>query len=331
MVLVHLGLAVFAGLGARSLGAALTYLTPLPPFPRREGGRDRLSQDREGGSVLPSPPRRGAGGEVMRPLLRGLLLVGLVVLIMVEQQVAPLALTDLPATGDGIPAVYRWLAAHPDGGVLIEFPVGVGLRDPVVESTHLYYQTWHGHPLVNSYSSFRPPTYVEIFSRLDAQYNTFNAEQLGILQSLGARYLLYHEANYKRAAWQQVTRGLKQFPQVHEVGVFDSGRFGADHLYALDPRPPGVALQVSVLPGERGHARIQITNPYAFPLLTRLRPTLDLGEVNGRYLAVQTPLTLPPGTQTFTAPDPLSDAPTALIPLAPAPDCLAIGPAAGQR
>jgi hypothetical protein len=320
MVLVNLSLGVFAGLGARGFFAAVAYLTPLPPFPRREGGR-----------VLPSSRRRGAGGEVAGRALRGLLLVSVGAVILIEQQVAPLALTPLPASAATIPAVYQWLAAHPDGGVLAEFPVGVGLRDPTVESTHMYYQTWHGHPLLGGYSGFRPPTYVEIFSALDADYSTFNAEQLGILQSLDVRYLLYHEANYKRAAWTQIQAALQKFPQVHEVGAFDSGTFGADHLYALDPRPAGVTLQVAVRPAapaeDAGTVAVQITNPYPYPLLIRLRPTLDLALGDGRRLAVPTPLTQPPGTATFTATlagPPLDEA-TPWTPLAPAVGYMAIG------
>ncbi len=304
MVLVNLALGVFAGLGAAHLLALR-----LPGLPSTARGA-----------------RRAAGHA-----LRGLLLGCLVTLILIEQQVAPLALAALPASAADQPAAYQWLAAHPDGGVLIEMPVGLGLRDPTVESTHMYYQTWHGHPLVGGYSGFRPPTYVEIYARLDAQYDSFTAERLGILQSLGVRYLLYHEANYKRSAWARVAAGLAAFPQVHEIGAFPVGADGPDHLYRLDPRPADAVIRVEAAPGPTaGTATVVLTNTGAMPLLTRLRPTLDLALPDGRRLAVPAPLTLPPGSARFTVPlaGPALAAGTPLTPLAPAPDTLA--PASAQ-
>jgi hypothetical protein len=184
----------------------------------------------------------------------------------------------------------------------------------------MYYQTWHGHPLLGGYSGFRPPTYIEIFSALDRDYSTFTAEQLGILQSLDVRYLLYHETNYKRAAWAQIQTALGQFPQIHKVGAFEAGPFGADHLYALDPRPAGARLQVKVSPApDGGAAVVQITNPYPYPLLTRLRPTLDLATPGGGRLAVETPLTLPTGSYTFPVPGSPPDTFFRWAPLAPVP------------
>jgi hypothetical protein len=330
IVLVNLGLAVFAGLGTVRVLAALTGratgLTPPPPFPVREGGDT-------GAVVLPSPRRGGAGGEVAGRWMRVLIVGALAVMIGVEQQVAPLALTPMPATAAELPPVYRWLTDHPDGGVLIEMPVGLGLRDPTVETTHMYYQTWHGHPLVSGYSGFRPATYTEIFTFIDSQYADFTAEQLGLLQSLDVRYILYHAANYKTSAWARVQAGLARFPQVHEVGLFPSGTYGDDYLYALDPRPAATTLQITATPGETANSlTVHITNPYTYPLLSRLRPTLDLSTPDGRQVAVPTPLLLPPGEHTFAVALPGSPLvpPVALRPVVPFPSSLQGAAPAGQ-
>jgi hypothetical protein len=254
--------------------------------------------------------------------MRVLIVGALAVMIGVEQQVAPLALTSMPATAAELPPVYRWLTDHPDGGVLIEMPVGLGLRDPTVETTHMYYQTWHGHPLVSGYSGFRPATYIEIFTFIDSQYADFTAEQLGLMQSLDVRYILYHAANYKTSAWARVQAGLAGFPTVHEVGHFPSGTYGDDYLYALDPRPPQAALQITATAGETENSlMVHITNPYTYPLLSRLRPTLDLSTPDGRRVAVPTPLLLAPGAHSFSvalAGPPLVQ-PADLRPVAPIP------------
>ncbi|HEX6608352.1 MAG TPA: hypothetical protein VF276_15735, partial [Chloroflexia bacterium] len=328
MVLVNLGIAVFAGLGTVRVLAALTGratgLTPPAPFPAREGG-DTGATTESGAADLPSPPRGGAGGEVAARWMRVLIVGALAVMIGVEQQVAPLALTPMPATAAELPPAYRWLTNHPDGGVLIEMPVGLGLRDPTVETTHMYYQTWHGHPLVSGYSGFRPATYTEIFTFIDSQYADFTAEQLGLLQSLDVRYVLYHAANYKTSAWARVQAGLARFPQVREVGHFPSGTYGDDYLYALDPRPASATLQITAMPGATANSlTVHITNPYTYPLLSRLRPTLDLSTPDGRRIAVPTPLLLAPGEHRFAValPGPSLAPPLALRPVVPFPSSL---------
>jgi hypothetical protein len=66
---------------------------------------------------------------------------------------------------------------------------------------------------------------------------------------------------------------------------------------------------------------VHITNPYTYPLLSRLRPTLDLSTPDGRRVAVPTPLLLAPGAHSFSvalAGPPLVQ-PADLRPVAPIP------------
>ena len=300
--------------GAARAGAGHGAGQPLRGAVRRAGRTGHPAG--VAGLRLPGPSAWLAAGAV------ALALAGA---ILAEQQVAPLALSPLPATEAAIPAVYRRLAAQPDGGPLIEMPVGLGLRDATVESTRMYYQTWHGHPLVNGYSSFRPPAYVEMLTLIDAQYSEFTPEQLGLLQSLDVRYALYHRADYKRSAWDRVAAGLARYPEVHAAGEFESGRHAGDHLFTLEPRPREARLRLTLAAVEGRRGTVRITNPYRYPLLARLRPTLDLQTADGALLTVATPLLIPPGSQTFAAvvsgPPPRPGA--ALRPLAPAPPTLA--------
>ncbi|MDQ6747073.1 MAG: hypothetical protein M3010_03065, partial [Candidatus Dormibacteraeota bacterium] len=87
-----------------------------------------------------------------------------------------------------------------------------------------------------------------------------------------------------------------------------------------DPAAPGLAL-------------VRITNPYAYPLLSRLRPTLDLTGGQGRHLAVPTPLVIAPGGYTFRVPlaGPPPDAATVWTPQAPAPGYLEMTTAPAGR
>lgn len=298
--LVFLGLAVFAGWGTVRV---LRRLTRLPVF---------------------QPP-------VLRRVACAGLVAGLAGLMLVEQRVAPLALTPVPATAEAQPAVYRWLADHPDGGVLVELTAGTGLADPTVDTMHMYYQTFHGHPLVNGYSGFRPPAYVEMFSLFNRQYSQFTPAQLGLLQSLDVRYVLYHSINYKSNAWQQVQTDLAGFPEMQLVGAFATAEGPPAYLYRLAPRPAGAQIGITVLPAADGtRATVRLTNPGPYPLLTRLRPTLDLVAANGAQVAVMIPLLMVPTTAEFTVPisGPRPPPGTAWQPVAPAPPSITVAPPA---
>ncbi len=315
VVLVYLAAGLFAGLGAAALLECAIR--------RRRSSSHPLIPD----SSLPlpvSPPSfvgKGAGRLGRRIPRSALVLLLLGGTIMAEQWVTPLAMVPLPTRAVRIPAVYRWLAAHPDGGVLIELPVGPGLRDATVEGRRMYYQSWHNHPLVNGYSSFRPPTYVEMLTALDRQYSLFTAAQLGTLQSLDVRYLVFHESSYKKAAWSQLAATLNSSPHLHPVGRFRAGPHGDDYLYALDPRPAEVRLQVTLDPTAAGATQVTFRNPYTYPLLSRLRPTLDLTAHDGSLLAVAAPLLIAPGTYTMTVAGMPSIDPTLTF-LAPVPSYL---------
>jgi hypothetical protein len=283
MTLVNLSLGLFAGLGALRLRTLMANVW-------------LAMRATSGGGALTARP--------IRHVAWTLFLASIMALVLGEQWIAPIGLVTMPAGSQEIPAAYRWLAGHPDGGVLVEMPASLGLSDPTVDSTHMYYQTWHGHPLVNGYSSFRPPTYEEIVAKLDGQHNSFQAEQLGILQSLGVRYVLFHAANYKERAWTKIEHDLRQLPQVHEIGAFPSGTFGDDHLYWIEPLPPGAGLRLYMGPSPTNPSAlvVQVTNPYMYPLLSRLRPTLDLEGPDGQSLSIATPLALPGGISTFRVP-----------------------------
>ena len=103
---------------------------------------------------------------------------------------------DLSALPDLHPAVYDWLAGQPPG-VVCEYPVGnlegrIGPQDPTYED----YSTRHWKPLVNGYSGFEPPSYLELKARL----SDFPSEQsLSYLRQRKVEYLLVHQGFYLSA------------------------------------------------------------------------------------------------------------------------------------
>ncbi|MGH9400278.1 MAG: hypothetical protein ACRD00_07900 [Thermoanaerobaculia bacterium] len=75
-----------------------------------------------------------------------------------EYRAFPIDIGDVPEE----PApVYRWLAATPFPGAVVEWPLAT---DPDVE--HTFRSTVHWKPLVNGYSGFGPPEYHELSGQL---------------------------------------------------------------------------------------------------------------------------------------------------------------------
>jgi hypothetical protein len=225
--------------------------------------------------------------------------------------------TPLPGRGV-VPPAYGWLADHPDGGVLAEFPAIAGLRDPTRTTTRMYYQGSHGHPLLNGYSSFIPPTYSEIVHQLD-QDVAVTPQDIGVLQSMDVRYVLFNRPAYKKAHWQRIMRDMTGYPEARLIAQYGD-EFHGDALYRLAPLPAAARLRLSgalpprLPPGATVPLTVTISNSYRYALLTRLQPRLALEaawvRTTGPDVAppaawplrgeVDLPLVLPPGTQTFT-------------------------------
>jgi hypothetical protein len=59
--------------------------------------------------------------------------------------------------GASMPAAYRWLGEHGDGGALIEVPTAEGA--PLLQSQAMYNSTAHWLPIANGYAPYVPETY----------------------------------------------------------------------------------------------------------------------------------------------------------------------------
>ena len=111
---------------------------------------------------------------------------------------APRGLRPAPmAVGDAVPPVYRWLAAHGDGGPLLELPTRPG--GPVRESLAMYFSTFHWLPLVNGYTAYPPRPYLEI---MKAAHHLPAPEALSaILERVRLRWILVHRDAIPQAEW----------------------------------------------------------------------------------------------------------------------------------
>lgn len=119
--------------------------------------------------------------------------------ILFESLSTPMPLTALPTSA---PEVYADLLE--DGGgpsTIVELPM-IYSRDPnYQDQIYMYYSTFHWQTLVNGYSGFFPPSYLEAA----AVMRTFpDARSLAALKARNVRYVVVHGERMAPDTYQQV-------------------------------------------------------------------------------------------------------------------------------
>lgn len=167
-------------------------------------------------------------------LLRGLasgrtrlVFVLMLVALLLELRIAPVALAQLPNRSH-LPPAYQWLAQHPGPEPLAAIPAYTkgffGAREN-------YMSLFHHRRTVNGKSTWMPPmTHMYI-----NEARRFPRESLrDLLHTLGVRFLLVHTSEYKSERAAQITDWLAQHADAYTL------RFagGGDRVYEV-VRPPG--------------------------------------------------------------------------------------------
>ena len=101
------------------------------------------------------------------------------------------------------PAVYRYLASLPDPVVVAELP----FADLWYSTRYLYFATLHWKRLVNGFTSFFPPAFIERTRWLVNPVNT-PERAWAALQSAGTTHIIVHTAAWDAAYARQVEAWL---------------------------------------------------------------------------------------------------------------------------
>jgi hypothetical protein len=156
---------------------------------------------------------------------RRMLAAAVCAVLMLEYWVAPLRLVPYPNTP---PPLYAWLARQPPG-VVAELPISPADALPGAEARYAYMSTFHWMPMVNGYSGFYPPTYLDQLERLQA----FPApSSIAALWRTGVRYVIVHTSVYSPDELQHALAELAANPSLTELGHFDAGE-GEAVVYRL--------------------------------------------------------------------------------------------------
>jgi hypothetical protein len=121
--------------------------------------------------------------DVVPAAARRVLAVLIPSVLLVEYSVKPLDLVPYPNTP---PPLYEFVARLPPG-VVAEFPLPEALPGP--EPRYMYMSTFHWKPLINGYSGFYPPSYLNQLRRLQPFPDAFT---VGALQRTGVSYVIVH-------------------------------------------------------------------------------------------------------------------------------------------
>jgi hypothetical protein len=161
------------------------------------------------------------------PRARNAVMVALLTGVVLESVNRPLVLRDMPS---GVPAVYEWLRAQPDGPI-VEYPVGsLEGRSGPQDATYMYYSTWHWRRMLNGYSGFSPPSYHAVLYELR---DFPDPRSLAYLRQREVRYLLVHERFYLQGGFDRDIEWLSRAANVALRGVFRDAALGRSHVYEL--------------------------------------------------------------------------------------------------
>lgn len=127
------------------------------------------------------------------------------------------------------PSVYRWLARQPRS-VVVEFPIPTADRlDLVHESLYMFRSSEHWNPILNGYSGFFPPSFIE----LTEVVKTFPDDRsIAYLKARQVDVIVIHGGYMKPDAFGRMTAALVARPDVTMAAQFNEPR-GQDIAFRL--------------------------------------------------------------------------------------------------
>lgn len=180
--------------------------------------------------------------------------VAALALTAIEYRAAPI---DFPAVERDPAPVYRWLAAAPVPGAVLEWPIGFDW-----DAEHVFRSTAHWRKLVNGYSGFAPPRYDELKNLLEER--PIAEKAWARIRDLGAAVLVFHPheseglalLNYARAARRALSEG-----KLEMLGSFahDGAR---DFVFSIAPAPP---FATGIAPADRDGAAAEFARLTSVP------------------------------------------------------------------
>ena len=160
----------------------------------------------------------GFGIDAVRERLRDArrsraLLVAVLAMLTIEYMPKWMRLMTVPSHA---PDVYKLISTMGDG-VVVELPMPVPEGLPGDEATYAFWSAAHWHPLVNGYSGYYPPTYIETLSRM----RTFpDDESIARLRQLDVRFIVVHRHFFESEEYLSLIQQMLKRPELKPGGRF---------------------------------------------------------------------------------------------------------------
>jgi hypothetical protein len=160
--------------------------------------------------------------------LRRLAVPLLIALMTVEYSNRPMALTP----GDPVkpPDVYQLLRRGAPGAIL-ELPVPKLNALPGFEPFYQASSLWHWRPLVNGYSGYYPPDYVETLVGLTSFPDD---RSIGRMRGHDVRYVIVHRSYYDQEHYTQLMLRMAVRPELKPWGAYRD-QVGMADIFELTP------------------------------------------------------------------------------------------------
>ena len=125
--------------------------------------------------------------------------------------------------------VYRIMRSM-GPGVVIELPLPVPEGLPGRDAQYEYWSIAHWYPLVNGYSGYYPPEYIET---LDKMRSFPNDQSIDRLKTLDVRYIVVHRAFYQPDRYTSLALQIGQRRELRSYGAYRDP-VGVADLFALE-------------------------------------------------------------------------------------------------
>lgn len=148
--------------------------------------------------------------------------------IILESLYIPLGVPTIQ-TGEDIPEIYRWLGQEEGEFAVVELPTGYFTPDGNnlhYDTKYMYFSTYHWKKLVNGYSGFFPPYYIELLHHLQSFPSD---ESITRLEDVGVRYVIIHSAEIKENEWDNIKNSLENYKDRIEF----VNKCGQDYVYRI--------------------------------------------------------------------------------------------------
>jgi hypothetical protein len=141
---------------------------------------------------------------------------------------------------DQIPPIFDRIAQTPDVRVVLHLPI----PPYPFEAHYMYFSIANWLPIVNGYSGYEPPEYVEVKQRV--RRHLFDSSTLDYLSRLGVTHIAVHRFQFKTPRERRLlARWEKQFTEGPAPRLEPVASAARDRLYRLVPPPAAATATAS--------------------------------------------------------------------------------------